>query len=379
VIRVLLRCLLAVAVIAVAALMGWRVLAPAEVLATAKTPYPEIPRDAPGVTGQLSLAPLIVDRRMRVYAAERQIRADSPVDGKTVYTPRWSLRRWPQQLSGVVAVGSTVVSRWSDGQLIAIDARTGQIAWRADGPAGPPYEGHRNGSATLWSPPGLHVERETVVVSSGGSLAAYEVATGARRWAVTVPHGCGDGFTTAGGQYVCATGAYDVATGAAVSSWPAGPFTALGCRTAGSDCAALRDGSAHGWVTDGPAARRLADLDRPGSTIAAGVVFYPDGDLLRSVTPAHDYPAGRVLGVSDGHVVILRTTNVLSEIDPRTGVPTAEMVVRLLATQQTDFALGGYQVTDGYAAIERLREKRPADPDKPDYYFANDAVIVAAL
>ncbi|WP_309246285.1 hypothetical protein [Verrucosispora sioxanthis] len=88
----------------------------------------------PGVTGRLPVAPLIVDGRLRVYAAPRQVYADQPVDSRSRRTPYWSFRRWPASLDAVVASGTTVVSRWSDGQLVAIDARTGRVAWRAAGP-----------------------------------------------------------------------------------------------------------------------------------------------------------------------------------------------------------------------------------------------------
>ena len=84
--------LLAVAVVAV---VVHRVLAPAEVSTVARADYPTPARPAPGVIGRLPVAPLIVDARLRVYAAHRQVYADRPVDGRHRTTPYWSYRRWP--------------------------------------------------------------------------------------------------------------------------------------------------------------------------------------------------------------------------------------------------------------------------------------------
>ena len=228
--RVLLRSLFALVVAAAAVLVGWRVLRPAEVLATAAPPYPKVHATWPHVTGRMPIAPLIVDDRVRVYASKRQIRADAPANADTVRTAIWSLRRWPEQLSGVVAAGRTVISRWSDGDLVAIDGVTGKIVWRAPGPPASGYAGHRTGAATVWNPEDLRVAGPSVLVTAGGQMLAYEVSTGTRRW--TSPTACDNGFTTAGGQVVCRSGALDAATGVAVASFPAGPYTPVGCDVA---------------------------------------------------------------------------------------------------------------------------------------------------
>ncbi|GAB2582802.1 hypothetical protein Aab01nite_60440 [Paractinoplanes abujensis] len=177
--RVLLRSLAALVLTAAAGLIGWRVLAPAEVMSAAAVPFPAPSVSAAQVTGRTNMAPLIVDESIRVYAGKRQVRADGPVDAKSVNTARWSLRRWPAQVSGVVAAGPTVISRWSDGELIAVDGRTGKEVWRvATGLPTPGYEGHRTGASTVWAPVGLRVTGTAVVVDGG---VAYDVGTGSRR------------------------------------------------------------------------------------------------------------------------------------------------------------------------------------------------------
>ncbi|MEU8658112.1 PQQ-binding-like beta-propeller repeat protein [Actinoplanes philippinensis] len=279
--RVLLRIMAAALLLAVSGLIGWRVLAPAELSASATTPNPPTPSTKLlGVTSRLNVAPLIVDGTVRVYAAKHQVRADGPVTARAVYTARWSFRRWPEQLSAVVASGTTVITRWSDGKLVAIDARTGEVRWRADGPEAPGFAGHRTGAATVWDPPGLRLAAGTLLVTEGQTLSGYAASTGQSIWTATVPAGCVNGFTTSGDAYLCATGVYDATTGAALTGWPAGPYQPVGCET--SNCDAFRDGAGQGWLATTAVPRRAPALDDPLATIVAGVVitaFHPDVSL----------------------------------------------------------------------------------------------------
>ncbi|GIF24097.1 outer membrane protein assembly factor BamB [Actinoplanes tereljensis] len=380
--KVLLRALVALVVAAAAVLVGWRVLAPAEVLAVVKSPEPAVHQANPGVTGHLPIAPLIVDDRIRVYASKRQIRADAPVDAKTVYTAIWSFRRWPQQLSGVVAVGPTVISRWSDGELVAIDGRTGTIAWRASGPPAPGYSGHRTGAGSVWRPAGLHVAGDVVLVSGPSQADAYVASTGTRLWSAAGL--CADGFTAGGGRYICPSGAFDTATGGAVGSFPAGPYTPLGCDVAASGCAGLRDGSGRGWLTDGSTPVRAPALDAAGSTVALGLVFQPAADALVAVDPVSGaavrrYPAGaQVLGVAGQQVVLLTADRQVMVVSPRDGTVRATFTAAF-GTELPNFDVGGVQVTSRYLAVERLAVSRPADPDTPGYYYSVDTVLMAAI
>jgi putative pyrroloquinoline-quinone binding quinoprotein len=374
----LLRWVGALVLVAAAGLVGWRVLGPAEVLSPVAAPLPAALTSSPGVTGKTSQAPLIVDGQVRVYASKRQIRADAPVSAKTVYTAVWSYRRWPQQLSGVVAVGPIVVSQWSDGDVVAIDGRSGRIRWRVSGPPPGGFTGHRTGTATVWDPVGLRVGgSHTVVVTVGSRLSAYEAGTGTRRWTAT----CADAFTTAGGQVVCAAGAFDLVTGAAAGGFPSGPATPLGCGVARSSCAGLRDSAGRGWLVGGPAPRRVAALDRPGSTTAGGLVFYSDAAGLHSVTasgaPVRDYPAGSVvLGAAAGRVLLLTADRRLVS----TGAGPSPVAFPLaVGTERLNWKPGRWQVADHHVAIERLTVDGPADPDTPGYYFTVETVILAAF
>jgi outer membrane protein assembly factor BamB len=372
----------ALVVAAAAVLIGWRVLAPAEVLASVNGPAPSMSLIRAGVTSKLSMAPLIVDDTVRVYASKRQIRADAPVHARTMYSAIWSFRRWPQQLTGVVAAGTTVLSRWSDGDVVAIDGRTGKIVWRVTGPEpADGFAGHRTGADTVWRPAGLRMAGDTVLVTGDARVDAYDVSTGTLRW--TGPF-CVDGFTTGGGRYVCADGAYDAASGAKVATFPAGPFTPLGCDVATSGCAGLRDGAGQGWLADKATLRRAPALDVEGSTVAGGVVFQPTAAALLAVDPVtgtvlRKSPAGtRVLGASAGRIVLLTKDLKLLQLE----AGTAKGKLMFLASYGKEvrkYRVGAWQVTPKFVAIERLAPSGPDSPDTPGYYYSTETVLVAEL
>lgn len=374
----LLRVGAAVAVLLAAALIGWRVLAPAEVLEPSTAAYPVAATVPPGVTGKLTMAPLIVAGRIRVYAGKRLVKADGPVEAKTIYTARWSFRRWPEQLTGIVAVETTVVTRWSDGELVALDARTGKVVWRAAGPGAASFTG-RTGSAAVWAPPGLHTSGATVLVTDGRQLISHAVADGTRRWAATLPGGCGDGFATTGGRYVCGPGAWDVTSGSAVTGWPAGPFTAVGCDVARSGCAGLRDGSGRGWLTGGTRPERAPALDAPSATAADDLVLTTSGDAVVASRAGREVwrraGAAQVLGVRAGRVALLTPDRQLVVLDVAGGTQRAAFPLYVPDERVEAWKTERWQLTEGYLAVERLMPEAGADPD----FYTTDPVVVAAF
>ncbi|WP_045744539.1 MULTISPECIES: PQQ-binding-like beta-propeller repeat protein [Actinoplanes] len=381
----LLRTLASVVLLLVSGLIGWRVIAPTEVLAVATTPYPELAVRSPGATGHTPVAPLIVDGRIRVYAAKHQVKADGPVDGRTQYTARWSLRRWPQQLSGVVASGTTVVTRWSDGELVAIDARTGEIAWRQDGPAGPGYTGHRTGASVVWAPPGLRLAAGAVLASDDQTLAGYDVSTGTPRWQASTTSSCAGGFTTAGGAYVCEASVYDGVTGAAITTWPSGPWTPVGCDSESSNCAGFRDAAGQGWLagTSLPPQRAVA-LDAPGATVAAGVIVtaLEDRVVAQDADGAELWTSWtgltRVLGTAQKRVVLLTRDNTVISVDPRTGSASGSFALAV-DDEGILWKPGAFRLSGDHLAMERLLPNAPDDPESPVYYLTLDTVIIASL
>ncbi len=382
--RVVGRTLLALVLLAVAGLIGWRVLSPAEVLHPATDGYPAAERRGPGVTGKTASAPLIVDGRIRVFAAPRMVKADAPVGAKTMSTPRWSFRRWPQQLNGVAAVGTTVVGHWSDGELVALDARTGRIAWRADGPAAGGWTGEHTGATAVWAPPGLHTAGPVVLARGGGRVAAYDAGTGAAHWQGDC---AGTGFTTAGGQVICGGVVRDAATGAPVAGWPAGPYTAVGCGVASSGCAGVRDAAGQGWLTAEARPQRATALDAPDSTAliverttAAGRVpsafAFTTGPTVVARSPLTGGelwrwtgPGGAtVLGSAPDTVYLLTGDRNLVAVDASTGEVRMRFPL-VVSREGTDWQPGGHQVAGGFLAVERRTADGP---------FATESIVLAA-
>lgn len=385
----------AVVCVAAAALITWRVLGPAEVRYAATDPYPPVSVRAPGVTGRTTQAPLIVDGRIRVFAAKRQVRADAPVDAKGATTARWSYRRWPQQVSGVVAAGTTVVTRWSDGLLVALDARTGQVTWRADGPPAGGYTGHRTGAATVWAPEGLHVSGGTVLVRGDGRIAALDAATGQQRWTADC---AGPSFTTTSGHVACGPAVHEATTGRPVTGrnapeattgrpvtgWNA-PATPLGCDVARSACPAFRDTTGAGWLTTGDRPTRARALDDPDTTAVTGTLALttePGAVVARSPLtgaelwrhPADD-PTVLGAGPSAVHVLTGGPERTLISLDPSSGAVRTSFRPAF-GTEKTTWIPGRWQVTDGYLAIERLTDP---DPAAHDHYFTVETVLIAAV
>jgi hypothetical protein len=203
-----------------------------------------------------------------------------------------------------------------------------------------------------------------VLVAAGTSLSAYAVSTGARRWSTTVPAGCTDGFTTAGGAYVCPSGAYAVATGQPIAAWLSVPARPVACAVAASGCLGLRDAAGRGWSAESVRPVRRPDLDPPDATLVNGRVYRPGaGD--------------RVLGSWGGLVLVLGPERFLREIDPVTGAAVRSFPLRTGAEKGWDY--GGWQIAGGYLAIERLKVGGRADPDAPDHYFDAAAVLVASV
>ncbi|MGC5050315.1 PQQ-binding-like beta-propeller repeat protein [Micromonospora sp. DT48] len=400
----------AVAVAATVGVIAYRVLAPAEVSTPAQEGYPQRSTPTVGVTGRLPVAPLIVDGRLRVYAAPRQVYADQPVDSRSRNTPYWSFRRWPASLDAVVASGTTVVSRWSDGQLVALDARTGRVAWRAEGP--PPASERttrRTGTAVVWQPSGLSLGttadgRQVVLTSGAGEVRAVDLADGGTLWQAAVDSGCREPVGTGpGGRLLtvdeCAGPAVvefrDVATGVVTARWrPLGAgdeltATLIGCGPGGAGCAALRtagpgDGSAQGWLLGPDEPVQLPELDGPGTELVDDtVVNMVDGVLVGRVVPDGgerwrvEIGPGRLIAVQPGRVHVLTEANELVTLDPATGARLSGFVLDIGA-DGTGWAPGQAYAADGYLVLERLR--RPVDPDGDDqrYYLTAEALIVAA-
>lgn len=400
----------AAAVLALAAstLIIYRVLAPAEVVTPALVDYPSVPAPRTGVVGTLNAAPLIVDDRLRLYATTRQVSADQPVNASTRRTPYWSYRRWPAELTGVVAAGTTVVSRWSDGELIALDARTGRVRWRTDGPRPERgYVGRRTGAATVYAPDGLHTAPTPtgtlLVVAASGARRGIDLDTGREIWRTDTDPDCvGDTtLTTGAGRFVtvdrCAGEIefHDAATGARITGWrPDGAgqpieVTPLGCGPANSGCRAIRTSGpagTRGWLIDGDRPVAAPALDAPDSVPVDDIAVRPEGNDIVATPLAGgtqrwrwSEAAGpaRILAVQPGRVHLRTTDGDLVTLEAATGAQRSRFRLTY-GWDSLDWSPGFAYASGGYLAVERLAE--PVDPAAGDdrYYLAAQPVILAA-
>jgi DNA-binding NarL/FixJ family response regulator len=115
---------------------GYVWLKPGEWVTTASAGYPEaVGSPPPGLVAALRAAQLVVDGRLRVFTNPHEVWAEllTAPDGRA---PFWSYHQFPASVVGVVAVPAhgtdppMVAAKWSNGNLVGIDARTGRVAWR---------------------------------------------------------------------------------------------------------------------------------------------------------------------------------------------------------------------------------------------------------
>ncbi|MBM0275654.1 outer membrane protein assembly factor BamB family protein [Micromonospora tarensis] len=403
--------LAAVLAVAAVAAVVHRVLAPAEVETVARAAYPAAPDPPVGVIGRLPVAPVVVDGRLRVYAGTRQVYADRPVDGRHRVTPFWSYRRWPAKLVGVLAPDATVVSRWSDGTLVALDARTGRVAWRADGPEpGEVPKPRRTYASTVWNPEGLYVARtaagRAVLVAAGpGRVDGYDLGDGRRLWRVDRERGCvGAVGTTGSGQVMveeaCAGPVtvefLDPVTGAVRTSWrPPAAGQALrvvpvGCEHWRSGCQGVRtfvsgDDAGRGWLVGPGVPVPAPALDSPDTELdgervvdtSTGVVTGRSARTGKELWRRPDLGPVRILAVEPGRVHLVTDQRELVTLDPGTGTVRSRFVLDI-GRDGTGWQPGRAYAADGYLAVERARQGASPDDDDQEYFLTAETVLLVS-
>ncbi|MDR7280338.1 hypothetical protein [Catenuloplanes atrovinosus] len=383
-----------------------RVLPPAEVLTVTPVANAAPIERKTGTAGLLYSAPLIVDGDIRVYASDRQVRADTPAAARTERTPAWTFRRWPQSVLGVVESGGVVISRWTDGELVGIRASTGRIAWRAPGPQpapdATPATPRRTGEELVWTPADLYTATDSagadlVVVRGADAVRVFEAATGRERSPIAAA--CGPaGFTTASGGYACRTATgltlYDLAAGGPGRAWAAdGEVTADSCRLGASSCALVRaGGKAYRFAEDGVRAAPVADP--PGSKVLGELVYTTDG--VRTATaynlvtgarvwswPGREWDRDlRVLAVQPSRVHLFNAESRLITLDAATGTELSLFAWGVPSTrgepkQERHWTPGTAYATDGLVIAVRRKPESTETAEDKDYYFAGEGVAVA--
>jgi hypothetical protein len=398
--------LLGVVLLLATAVVGYRVFTPADTVDVAQKDYPaSAPNSEPKTYGTLLFAPLVVDHRLRVYASARQVWADTPVDVKSSVTPFWSLRRWPAQVVGVVAVpGPLVVTKWSDGYLVAIDGRTGRVAWRARSAAAAgdiTFQGRRTGAVTVYSPPDLYTATGTgdqpVVVSvGGGRVDAFDAKTGQPRWSQPLAGQltCRIDFTGPGifvSVNRCASQSkvdvYDVVTGTP-KLWPFSGadldhVAPVGCALGRSECGGITAASGAWLIKQGGGLTLSSRLSMPDSTMVGDTLV---AQLNHGRLNAYDVNTGqyqwrwpadgswrngaRVIAVEPDAVYVLSGLGSLVTIDMKTGKERS--AYHIVSGRPWD--PGHAYASGGYVYVERLRPGATPDMSDTAYYYPTPAV-----
>jgi hypothetical protein len=406
------------AVLAATGLIGYRVFRPGELVDAAKSAYPSTaPVAQPEVYGTLLASPLLVDLRLRVYAAKRDVYADTPVNVKSSLSHFWSYRRWPAQVTGVVAVGATVVSLWSDGAVVALNATKGTVEWRSDVPQPPGigFTGRRTGAATVYQPRNLLTAGATVIVVGTQGTAAFDAPTGRQLWrlpptrcqsvaappsgdASASPSGGAGGSAEAAGGFstfttptsfvavdTCgtpATTAVDARTGGP-RDWPQADLSPLGCATGRSMCTGAVAGDGRGWTVaqDGTPtpARGLA---APDTWLVDGVAVrqLPDGSVegrrASDDSPLWTTDAGTVVAVETGAVHLVSAGHrELVTLKPSDGSELSRYP--FVVKDSGPFDLGTVYAADRFLFIERARPGAKTDQSDGAYFYPSPNVVVA--
>jgi len=376
---------------------GVRVFRPTDTLDVAHGRYPAPAPATDRFYGELLAAPLIVDDRIRVYAAANRVWADGPVDAKMTTSAYWAFRRWPAVLVGVVVAGDRVVSRWSDGEVVAQRPDTGAVLWRASvGARTRVYEGRRTGAKTVYDPPDLATatapDGQPVVVATGvDEVTGLDADSGAVRWRhrTSGEQRCAQVFTGPGivvsvGCQPSTVDVWDAGTGAA-RTWPdlPGAVTPVGCAVGRSQCTGVV-GAGHGWVI-GPAGTLTAAAgltDRGDRLSGDTVVRVEGGDVVtydavsgarRWSRPADD---AVVLAVEPGVVHLLTPDHHVVSLELGTGDERSRIYAHIPDTHDLPWVAGYAYASDGYVVIERLIPGGNPNGSDAEYYYQVPTLVL---
>jgi outer membrane protein assembly factor BamB len=386
------------AALAVVGAVGYRMLRPQDLLTRPTMPYPErvlITDERPHA--ELRAAPLVVEGRLRVYAEKWRVWSDGPVGERYESTPYWALRRWPAQVVGVVAAetgaGPVVVTQWSDGKIITLDARAGAVAWRAEVRIGDRhYDGRRTGASIVYeprsllftSPPG----RVVIVVIGLDGLHAFDAATGADLW--QRPLECQPEVWTSGTLVVvpaCAANeitavAADTGREVATRTFPGRPTVAL-CRLGRYGSTVVTVGR-RAWLLGADAGLAEVPPLEPGALLSRDhILTFPvpagvSARRLDSTTLLWSWSGkGRLIGADPAGVYLLSEDHTILGLNPSNG---GLAVLGCASIEYNEKWIVGHvhPTGEGYIAVERI-SGAPAEATDNEYYFGPRPVALVEL
>jgi outer membrane protein assembly factor BamB len=380
----------------------WRVLRPTEVVASATTAYPEETIPVPGRVGSLISAPLIVDDRLRVYAKKREVWSDGPPSYHYERSAYWSYRRWPAQVTEIALVNQgnrpLIVTSWTDGLLVALDAETGEVAWRTQGDTlADEYIGRRTGAQTVYPTSGLLTTDTGFLTSHSTFIRGYS-ADGAETWkhqTPVTPECHGTEFTTESQWLVLDTCTktlkrIDARDGKALSELQheAATVEPIACVSGHSQCRAMRTTgeTTQGWILDSPEPRESKPLASPGSTLVQNLVV--TNDTPTTVTgrdpgtgePRWTWEAPnpvQLLAAGTDRVFVLLTNRTLAGLDLETGENLTRSGVKGPGEPDDPYAISTIYTANRYIVLERVNPDVPAEANDDTYYFTHRPVLVA--
>jgi outer membrane protein assembly factor BamB len=391
----------AAALLVAAGVTVWRVLRPSEVVNPAAVSYPSPLDPVAGKVGALVTAPLIVDDRIRVFAKKREVWADGPPDYHYERSAYWSYRRWPAEVVGVTVVHGDrpiVVTAWSDGMLVGINAETGTIAWRIESDVlGSGYLGRRTGANTVYLPPGLFTSGSTIITVSSKTIRGYR-ADGIQVWErplITDTKCHGPEFTgleqllvvdtcTHQLHRIAATDGHDLPT----INIAAASVEPISCEVGHSDCRGMRAGG-RGWILNGTNYGESAPLAVAGSLLASEVVVTPNRPQGATAVSGVDANTGKtiwsweppapiaLLAAGTDRVFLLTTDRTLAALDPRTGTLLTLSGIDLSHEPTTPYEVHLAYTSHRYIVLERINPEVPATEDDNSYYFTNRPTLIA--
>ncbi len=393
----------AVVALAATAVIVYRVLAPHETLTQPTVPYPgvEVITDERPYS-ELRAAPLLVEGRLRVYAEKWRVWSDAPVGVRYESTPYWAYRRWPAQVVGVVSAqttsGPVVITQWSDGEVVALDARRGTIAWRLTAPIAPDrrYDGRRTGASVVYNPRSLLTARAgqlTVAFVTGpGMLRALNAATGVPLWQREIPGGC-EPLAWTGATLLelpdCSGAGItelSVVDGAQRQRWespdPANPPKPALCELNRSECRLIDTGSEQ-WLIDPSGKVTEVPPLEPGAQLSGDRVVYPTATGVAARPLTSEIPLwtwtgkGTMFAANAVGIYLFTADRTVLGLSPATG--RLEVVGCASSQPNENWQVGHvYTTGGGYLALERIT-KRPPTVDDDQYFYGPRPVALVEL